>query len=219
MTIAIKTLKDKELLVQSGRFNTQVCLDLIKQGASINCRDSTTGKTPLHNAVTTGNTELFGVLLPAVANVDVLDFNRCTALYFAAVFGRCKMIEQLASYGASVTVQNADGYTPLHAAAMLQGRDDAAFLLLSLGARVDLKSEEGETPLLVAMRKGRTNICLHLLERGVDLTLAEFDIAREVCQTKHPESAAAIAAWMALKRSREALAEAGNRGQSPSKIM
>jgi len=57
--------------------------------------------------------------------------------------------ELLLEHGANVHVQNKDGLTPLHLAA-LGGHTGVAKLLFERGANVDVQNNEGKTPLQVA---------------------------------------------------------------------
>ncbi|XP_046408906.1 ankyrin repeat domain-containing protein 27-like [Ischnura elegans] len=72
-----------------------------------------------------------------------------------------------------VDVCDADGITPLHAAAS-HGRVEMVKALVSAGASLDLRTRSGAaTPLHLACRRGRVGVARALLEAGADACAAD----------------------------------------------
>lgn len=98
------------------------------------------GDTALSNACEKGYTGIVQRLL---------DVDACTdnALPAAAVGGHLPILEMLLQHKADVNQLDHTGRGALHVAA-LNGRDDAASLLLNAKAHIDLPSRNGWTPLM-----------------------------------------------------------------------
>jgi uncharacterized protein len=119
--------------------------------------------------------------LATIPGVEVDGANKAgeTALMMAALKGRVELCRVLIAAGAKV---NRSGWTPLHYAA--SGEEMALIdLLLKSGARIDARSPNGTTPLMMASRYGNYDMGGLLLERGAnaalrnDLGLSAVDFA------------------------------------------
>jgi endonuclease YncB( thermonuclease family) len=100
--------------------------------------------------------------------------------------------------GADVTEADADGATPLHAAAFA-GHASAIELLLDAGARLNSRDRFGFTPLHAAARDGRMAAAKALVARGADLeALDETGLtpAEVAAFMNHRE----VAEWLAARR-------------------
>ena len=125
-------------------------------------------------------------------------------LHVAAEKGRVVMVRTLLKHGAEVNQATADGDTPVDVA-LLAGRTRLAELLISQGAQLDatklllkaaqvgvtnrdvvhflidsgadteVQNEEGDTPLLVAIRQDNHRLATHLVNRGADINAATGD--------------------------------------------
>ncbi|XP_019860424.1 PREDICTED: ankyrin repeat domain-containing protein 7-like [Amphimedon queenslandica] len=62
--------------------------------------------------------------------------------------------------------------TPLHEAA-LYNRSNAVQWLLSKGADLESRDDDGWTPLIVAAANGHTQVVTMLLEKGADVTASD----------------------------------------------
>jgi ankyrin repeat protein len=100
-------------------------------------------------------------------------------LYSAAKKGNTKVIEELVARGHDVNVKKAgfvrEGYTPLHFA-VLHERKDAIKTLVKLGADVNAKNKESETPLWIAVSElknsGEAKLKVELSPNGHDPSIS-----------------------------------------------
>lgn len=77
------------------------------------------GYTPLHYAARAGHREVVEYLIQLGADVNFpTRANRCTALHRASQQGHLDIVTILLKSGARADVQDADGCTPLHRAAL-----------------------------------------------------------------------------------------------------
>lgn len=108
----------------------------------------------------------------AQGEVDGLDREGRTALFYAAQEGAADIATELIEQGANVNAQDKDLETPLHFAARAH-QSEVAELLLKSGARVDSQDVHGNTPLARAVfdSKGRGDMIKVLLAHGADKAL------------------------------------------------
>ncbi|CAL1689721.1 unnamed protein product [Lasius platythorax] len=148
--------------------NIEIIELLLNRGAYVNARDSNS-ITPLHLAVEKGSDEeIIKLLLSRGANVDAN--------------GYLKIVENLLKHGAHVnsayTYTCWKGYTPLHLA-VENGSEEIIKLLLSKGANVDAKGENGITSLHIAAERGCLQIVEHLLKHGAHVNSTYTSTSRE----------------------------------------
>ena len=96
--------------------------------------------------------------------------------------------------GTDVNVQDFDGWTPLHWAAM-EGHKKIAELLIANGADVNLKNMDGNTPLQYAAMAGQIGIAKLLLIKEADLNTKNINDKRPLdvaIKLNHPETAALL---------------------------
>jgi ankyrin repeat protein len=89
--------------------------------------------------------EIVELLIAKGAEVNVTDSRGRTPAHWAANRQRAQILRLLAN------TTGKHGWTPLHWAAR-HGKRAMAELLLSNGARVDIKDDEGQTPLDIAIK-------------------------------------------------------------------
>jgi ankyrin repeat protein len=99
--------------------------------------------------------------------VDATNHANETALMMAALHGRLEWVRKLLDRGAKV---QREGWTPLHYAATGPNVEVVA-LLLGLGASIDGRAPNGNTPLMMAARFGDENSVKLLVQRGANKTL------------------------------------------------
>ena len=143
---------------------------LIELGANAMLQDIQ-GQTPLHYAALRGSVEVIEVLLEHKAQVDAWDGTQSrTPLMLALAAGKVECAKALIAAGADVNIEGADGVTPL----MMCAYDDGLLTdLLAAGANVNQVSKRtGDTPILMAVRCNAKRMVTTLLEKGVDLKVA-----------------------------------------------
>ena len=126
----------------------------IKKGEDINQRDSN-GLAALHIAALENKNEIAETLLKAGANPNIFDkFMKSTPMHKAAYMGHAKVLETLIKYHADINAQGPyNGYTPLHDA-IWHNHKEAVKVLLDNGAKLNLKTHNGKTPLELAKELG-----------------------------------------------------------------
>ena len=156
--------------------------------------DSWSGKTPLHDAVLSGDTKLAEWIVAAKANVDAETSCSQTALHCAAMEGHTQCIELLVSAKASVNIQDKDGEasgynwslgsahrngacrgkTALHYAA-LSTSCLSVRLLLGAKAVVDIQDAEGKTALHYATQGSNCAYVKLLLDANACVNIQDKD--------------------------------------------
>lgn len=154
---------------------------LLDRGFDSNSRDPQ-GQTALFLAMRSG---AFGVaealLADGALDVNALNAVGESALMMAALKGHVRWMQRLMERGAQI---DKEGWSPLHYAAS-GPEPESVRLLLKVGARIDARSPNGTTAVMLAARYGaEANVDL-LLARGADpkprndLGLTPADFARD----------------------------------------
>ena len=136
---------------------------LIFRGANVNTKDEER-KSPLHAAVINKNIEIVKYLTMKGANVNAKDKFDRTPLHQAADSGNLEIVKHLISKGSDIDDKGAFylhlgemeltlNCTPLHIAAK-KGHFEVVRYLIYQGADVDLKTNGGDTPLVLAKYSG-----------------------------------------------------------------
>lgn len=115
--------------------------------------DNVMARHPFHYAAVEGKTEFVKAMLSQqLADVNLVDADGCSAIYYAAANGHEQVLRVLLENGGDANVASIRR-TPLHCASEWR-RVECVKLLLAHGARVDVKDKSGLTPLEVAREKG-----------------------------------------------------------------
>jgi ankyrin repeat protein/L-ascorbate metabolism protein UlaG (beta-lactamase superfamily) len=148
---------------------------LIQHGADVNpdpCRDvkiCTCGPnffTPLHNACQMAKLELVKILVDNGAKVNLFNSEGLPPMYYAIRSGDREMVAYLLDHGAFLNVKESRlGTTELHMAAAL-GYEDISALLIERGSSLEIKDNEGKTPLDYALYYGQEKIGYEMLAAG-----------------------------------------------------
>lgn len=167
---------------------------LLQRGFDPNSRD-TRGQTALYAAMREGSEQVAAALLAdGRTRVDLANSAGETPLMIAALKGRSAWVQRLIERGAQV---EREGWSPLHYAAACgdaQGGITSMQVLLGRGARVDARSPNGTTPLMMAARNGSEAAVKLLLEKGADArarneqNLDAADFARQAGREKLAEA-------------------------------
>ncbi len=129
-----------------GRDAPTIVQMLLDFGADPNLGGIDDDETPLFSAAAMGSPMLVSMLLEAGA--DCRHRTRLGGPMHSA--GSCEVIDMLYRAGSPINEQDDYGATPLHWSI---SKMDNARKLISLGARIDIKNENGETPLELAARE------------------------------------------------------------------
>ena len=145
------------------QFPDVVCL-LIDAGADIEVK-SKVGRSPLLLASTTGHLDIVKMLVEAGAGVCVSDSHRYTCLIIASGSGHTETVRYLVGLK-DVDVNHTNcGHTALHFAVM-RNHPGVVEVLFEAGADIEVKDEEGSSPLLLACTTGHLDIVKMLVEAG-----------------------------------------------------
>ena len=153
---------------------------LLEKGATTSILQSD-GSTILHSVVRTtepsqdqNRSKVLSLILDSGSGVPVNHRNSkgWTALKLAARKGLEQCVEVLLDHGADPNISDNEGYLPLHNAV---GNIDVVKLLVSSTTGVNRQTQQGETPLYIAVDRGITDCALMLLEHGADPNIANKD--------------------------------------------
>lgn len=95
---------------------------------SIEARDRQYGKTPLHEAAFSGNTEVVSLLLAYKADPNARDNQGETPLHCAARYGYMEVVKLLLAHGADVNAKDKSKRTPLKGAEELEQKEVAELI-------------------------------------------------------------------------------------------
>ncbi|MBP7190452.1 MAG: ankyrin repeat domain-containing protein, partial [Rickettsiaceae bacterium] len=144
------------------------------------------GNTILHHAAICGNAETASAILtisPKMANTINNDGN--TPLHLGAAFGNAKICNTLLSNNSDALYNN-DGLTPLHMA-IIHNKIDTLDALLTTNRGTNyianIKTQDGRTPLFLALQAENKKMVEVLLERGANLDDAAMNLATR-CNNK-----------------------------------
>ncbi len=156
-----------------GRF--EIVKLLIAQGVEVN-GVMQGGKTALQLAVSYEREEIAKLLLAHGADVNQMDNTGETALHMLDQWDieHPDLLLVLLQKGALVNAAAQDGTTPLHGAAY-KNFAKITRILLEHGADVNNRDSMGETPLLIAIRRGSSGVKRQLL--ALHRAAAEGDVA------------------------------------------
>ena len=119
--------------------------------------------TPLHHAAYWGKISVVKLLIDKGANVDAKAKQGSTPLMVALENGKTEVAKMLIENDADIEAANNDGYSPLHAAV---NYPDIVEILVNEGLDVNVKTNQGDTPLDLANASGLSDSAKILRENG-----------------------------------------------------
>lgn len=138
----------------------------------IDRRDGT-GRTALHWAAQRGDLSMVKTLLRLGADVNAVAHNGYTPLTSTISAQSIDCFDELVNSGADLEVVAKDGYSPLHLACFYKNIHMVRRLLTEI-SNVNVRTTIGsQTGLVLAAYVNATDICLLLLENGVDLEVGD----------------------------------------------
>jgi cytohesin len=136
--------------------NPHIALYLLEAGANPNAKDEE-GNSPLHWAVEIKNIEIVKAMIKAGADLESENGQRNTALMLAVARDDVAMMRLLMSAGATVRPSGSKkAHDVLHTAAYHANNLETIKILLKAGADVNGRDEDGNTPLLYAVRRANS---------------------------------------------------------------
>ena len=186
------------MIIAAGKGHLELLARLIAVGAHINQKGKN-DRTALIVASANGHLHCVKELLKAGADVNVLTFNGITALATAIIQGHVECAKQLIevaadkefplfvaanngmlnivkilfSAGADVNAEIADKKVTSVIGAAANGHVGCMQELINAGAEVNKQTTDGETALLVAVRKGYINCAELLIKSGTDVNITD----------------------------------------------
>ncbi|PKL90950.1 MAG: hypothetical protein CVV21_10425 [Candidatus Goldiibacteriota bacterium HGW-Goldbacteria-1] len=167
---------DKLIKIFSQAEQTGNVMDLMKDKEYRDAVDDG-GRTALMYATSKGQVKIVNAILKALVaykgDINVLDKDGRSALYYAVADGNADIVKSLIANGAEVNIVDKEGITPLLYAAFKKHKNVFP-LLIEAGADLNAKEKnQGNTALITALAtgKGDGKIGLMLVEAGADVTI------------------------------------------------
>lgn len=139
----------------------------------INLKTTTNKRTALHRAALGGHEAVARLLVLAGADVNALDSDGNSPLFFTSHHGSQRAVNNLLSFGANPNMRSVGGFTPLYAASHV-GNEHVVRALLCQGADKNCRvGEEGWTALSIATYNGHVPCMKALLAAGADIATGD----------------------------------------------
>ncbi len=164
-------LNNTPLMAAARRGSVEIAGLLLAHGAKADFRVKEEGSHPptaLMLAAEEGKIELVRLLLKHGANPNAQWGGGTSALMDAAQKGRAEVCRLLLDAGANLQFGAENGWTPLHEACRMMSNGKTVDVLVSRGAKVNLRGPAGYTPLLLAAENGMAEAVPALLKAGAD---------------------------------------------------
>ncbi|GAB6033203.1 hypothetical protein CHUAL_012808 [Chamberlinius hualienensis] len=184
------------LYLAASRGNLEAIIKLLKAGCQVDRKLASDKTTPLHIAASRGYPKVVEALIQYGAHIDTLDTSDKTPLLLAVNRANHEVVQILLNKGAKVNIEEIHGYTPL-AEAIWKKDEFLVGMLLNVGAKVtrshfllhycvmhrncrlvqlllasgclvNVRDDNGDTPLHIATRTGEVAIMELLLQYGAN---------------------------------------------------
>ena len=152
---------------------------LVQHGAQVNATNNR-NITPLHGAAGYGDVNAVELLIDYGANVNVTSGTNQTPLHMAAIRGSTDVMALLMARGADPNIRDNEGNTLLFLLLssfqltrdqVQKGVIDYAIELVRQGVLVDIRNDQGVTPLQQAAALGHPDLLKVILARGAPVNL------------------------------------------------
>ncbi|KAM9967633.1 hypothetical protein ACTFIW_001717 [Dictyostelium discoideum] len=159
-------MNENALHVASYYGLSEITQTLIGRGSNLEAKDKW-GETALHKCVYQNHSKVLEILIGMGARINSENFEGESALHVAVRKNSSECAHILASCkGVNLNCVNKYGETPLHYACS-NGLIELAMMFLEKGAIPHIPDSQGDIPLMVALRRGFTEISLTLIRWGV----------------------------------------------------
>ena len=156
-------------LITAVKFDyVEVVQDLLVKGIDPNSVEPGRGETILMLALREHSDKVFNLLMaqPEI-KIEARANNGDTAIMIASYEDNIEAVKKLIAADAQI---NQPGWTALHYAAV-KGNLEIISLLLEHSAYIDTESPNKTTPLMIAVRSGKSEAITLLLDEGADATV------------------------------------------------
>ena len=188
LNINMLVFGEHTLLHLATMHNFAECVQvLINNGANVASCVKSSGNTCLHMASWSGNLEIVKIICSHDNNhVDAVSNDQFTALSLACWAGHLELCQFLLSIGASSSIKNRHGYTPLLLAARCGSYQVVEHLIESNACDVNEIDNDGCTALHHACFEGRKDLARLLLKLGAEAHLTDKlgRTAKDFCKTR-----------------------------------
>ncbi|KKP01775.1 hypothetical protein THAR02_06114 [Trichoderma harzianum] len=162
------------LFIAASWGDLAIIQQLVHRGVDINARTSY-GETALFAAITPGGFDAVRLLIEKGAEVNAKDNDGIQPLHRASATGNLDIVRLLVERGADVDAAcNTCNLTSLFFAT-LTGSIDVARLLVQMGADVDGRTDDGTTPLMLAILLEQFGTIQPLIDMGADVNARDQD--------------------------------------------
>ncbi|XP_031565501.1 uncharacterized protein LOC116300724 [Actinia tenebrosa] len=135
------------------------------------------GETPLHDAISKRNNNILDLILDAPKiNLTLKNKSGFNFLHLAAYKGNSYAARKLLAKSPElVNVPKEDGFTSLHLAAVNDHCDIAEIILAQNDCKVDCRTKNNQTPLMLAVHEGYLKMVKIFEQHGADVNAADED--------------------------------------------
>ncbi|OQR99126.1 hypothetical protein ACHHYP_07240 [Achlya hypogyna] len=169
------------LMIAAAEGNSEVVLELLRQGADANLRTFELKSAALHFAAKNGDPVIVEEMCKHTKQIDFWNVNADTPLVWACIEGRDEAVRILLEHGADPRVTNHYGATTLMCATMIgeDTSDDSdtarknivAMLLTRCPEMANAQDRDGSTAMHLAASCGYLKCVQELLAHGADITI------------------------------------------------
>lgn len=159
--------KVTELISAVKTLNTRAVKDLLRANKALANGPDAGGSTALHHAAAFATPAIVKMLLDAGADIEAKNRFAQRPLHWA--FASPEKVKLLLARGADVNAQANDGRTVLYLAAAQRNSSAVLDLLLDKGAKTELATSNGRTPLMAAATNGEVAMMRKLIDRKANV--------------------------------------------------